>query len=450
VDQTSKPTQSGSWLKWLVFGLLLLASLAAVLWLLPSTPSKIQARIDALKKAGYPVTAQDLAKMYPALPDDQNSVVIYQKAFARQASLPVNVNGWPVVSPSTYPFSTQPVPPEMKPGIARYVNRNENTLALLHQAAGIQNGYYDNGFKNGFSNIARMPFEEIRQSAQLLALATILRAEDRQPAAATELLLDSFGLPRSLEHDPQMGSVMMRDTIVRLNCSDLELTLNKTPLSEDELRSLAAAFHEAEPADGLKQALIYVRCQGIWLRDQIMASPFKHPNETLKAKLNDLYFRAVYYRPGDFIFYLDLMDGYVAALDLPYPARIQKARQLFSKATQSPESTRALGTLLLVNWEKSFLMDATTRAELFLSETALAIERYQLANHGQLPETLPELVPACLPAVPTDPFNGRPICYQKLTGGYRIYSVGEDGVDNGGRKWNPDTKTGDLTFTVWQ
>ena len=45
-------------------------------------------------------------------------------------------------------------------------------------------------------------------------------------------------------------------------------------------------------------------------------------------------------------------------------------------------------------------------------------------------------------AMPDDPFNGRPLRYKKLVKGYAVYSVGEDGKDDGG-----DEKK-DVTFVV--
>jgi hypothetical protein len=448
VDEPTKAISSASWPKWLAFVVLLLTALAVLLWSLPNSSSKIQARIDALKNAGYPITAQDLDKMYPPLPDAQNSVVIYQKAFLHYLSLPEDATNWPIVSASIFPLPAQPLPRDVKQGIADYVNQNENTLALLHQAAGIEKGYYETGFKNGFPTSVQPPFVQIRQNAQLLALAVILRAEDRQPGPATTLLLDSFGLLRSLEHDPQLVSQMISDSILRLNCSSLELALNKISLSDDQLRSLAAAFHEVESSDGLKQSLIYDRCWGIWLRDLITANPFNRPNEPLRGKLGDLYSRVRYYRESDFIFYLDTMEEYIAAVDMPYPKKLKVGKQLATKAKESDESKRAFGILLVTPWDEYFVHDAKTHAQLLLSETALAIERYRLAHQDQLPAMLQDLVPAYLQAVPADPFDGKPLRYNRLPKGYLLYSIGEDGVDNGGMDWNSETKTGDLTFTV--
>ena len=45
---------------------------------------------------------------------------------------------------------------------------------------------------------------------------------------------------------------------------------------------------------------------------------------------------------------------------------------------------------------------------------------------------LSDLVPTFLEEVPTDPFDGIPLRYKQLIKGYLLYSIGEDGVDDGG------------------
>lgn len=62
---------------------------------------------------------------------------------------------------------------------------------------------------------------------------------------------------------------------------------------------------------------------------------------------------------------------------------------------------------------------------------ALACLAYR-ADRGAWPATLSELVPAYLPTVPLDPFTGSPLCYRLLEGAPILYSVGADGVDDGG------------------
>jgi hypothetical protein len=70
---------------------------------------------------------------------------------------------------------------------------------------------------------------------------------------------------------------------------------------------------------------------------------------------------------------------------------------------------------------------------------ALAIRLYQLDRRGERPTSLAELVPAYLAAVPADPFaaGGQPFRYTQHAVDREgitpaIYSVAEDGKDDGG------------------
>ncbi len=63
---------------------------------------------------------------------------------------------------------------------------------------------------------------------------------------------------------------------------------------------------------------------------------------------------------------------------------------------------------------------------------AIALERFRLAHHAY-PAGLAGLVPDFLPAVPIDCMDGRDLRYRlNPDGTYLLYSVGDDGVDNGG------------------
>lgn len=74
--------------------------------------------------------------------------------------------------------------------------------------------------------------------------------------------------------------------------------------------------------------------------------------------------------------------------------------------------------------------------------TIIAIESFRRAR-GVWPTTLAELVPAYLPRVPRDPFDGAPLRYKPAAAGGgtpTLYSVGADGVDDGGSP--PSTRKG--------
>ena len=81
--------------------------------------------------------------------------------------------------------------------------------------------------------------------------------------------------------------------------------------------------------------------------------------------------------------------------------------------------------------EPSYSVDNGRRARFALLLTEFALREYIL-EHGRSPETLNELVPRYVPAVPSDPFSDRPLVYRQRADGYLLYSVGANGVDDGG------------------
>jgi len=77
---------------------------------------------------------------------------------------------------------------------------------------------------------------------------------------------------------------------------------------------------------------------------------------------------------------------------------------------------------------EAFAVDEATRDA---ADAALAIEQFR-RKHDRLPETLDELVPEFLDAVPIDPFDGKPLRYVVREDAYVIYSIGRDRADDGG------------------
>ncbi|HZM02897.1 MAG TPA: hypothetical protein VFC44_07720 [Candidatus Saccharimonadales bacterium] len=111
-----------------------------------------------------------------------------------------------------------------------------------------------------------------------------------------------------------------------------------------------------------------------------------------------------------------------------------------------------LSTLLLPSISRLVESEASTQVSVQLAITALAIERFRL-ERGRLPDELKDLVPQYIDTIPTDPFDGALIRYQRLIRGYKIYSVGADGHDDGGReapkqKKATDKSSYDITFIV--
>jgi len=129
-------------------------------------------------------------------------------------------------------------------------------------------------------------------------------------------------------------------------------------------------------------------------------------------------------------------------------------RQLEGEIDQRAAATRGgdeeLARLLMPALGKVAASFRRDRAVLRGATVGLALERYRLAT-GRWPKELTELVPDYLPAVPTDPFDGRPMRYRPLSDGVIVYSVGPDGQDDGGalNRKNVVVPGTDLGFRLW-
>ena len=89
------------------------------------------------------------------------------------------------------------------------------------------------------------------------------------------------------------------------------------------------------------------------------------------------------------------------------------------------------------------------RANLNLAILAVASERFRL-DHGRWPESPAELVPSYLSSIPHDPHSGGPLRWKRAGKDLLIYSVGVNGVDDGGvwPRGNPYGYNQDLGFRL--
>ena len=71
-------------------------------------------------------------------------------------------------------------------------------------------------------------------------------------------------------------------------------------------------------------------------------------------------------------------------------------------------------------------------------------------RHGAWAEEIGRLAPAILPALPLDPFTGKDYLYRKENGGFVVYSVGENLVDDGGvDRFSAEGRETGSTDIVW-
>jgi hypothetical protein len=88
---------------------------------------------------------------------------------------------------------------------------------------------------------------------------------------------------------------------------------------------------------------------------------------------------------------------------------------------------------LLPSLPRTYLSEARYEARIGLAQLVLALKIYK-AEKGKYPDALADLAPEIISELPKDPFTGKDFVYKCQGQGFLIYSLGENGTDEGG-KW---------------
>jgi len=109
--------------------------------------------------------------------------------------------------------------------------------------------------------------------------------------------------------------------------------------------------------------------------------------------------------------------------------------------------------ILIVGWLQTWQtrQRAEIRHKISLAHVRLLIGelalRCYLSEHGRAPAQLNELVPNLLSTIPLDPFGGQSLIYKPTGTNWLLYSIGPDGVDDGGKPAGRGVSAkGDLFF----
>jgi hypothetical protein len=306
----------------------------------------------------------------------------------------------------------------------------------------------------------RVPdFVALRLAAQWLGGATEadLQRGDLNTAAQDLEALVSFG--RLNRDELTLISQMIRVAIGGMGIAVTWEALQAPGWTEPQLQWLQRRWEEVDFIDGVELAFLGERAFGMELWDATRSTG-RHPNtralrfdafginpstrKTVAALVSDYVLIPAYRLTtinDDELFHLKAMQQALETL------RALKRRQGWknakqgldelsaqvNRASRSPERFRYWFSLMSIpNSSRAILNGVRVETERQMTVAALALKRYQLRN-GKYPASLSDLVPEFIGSVPIDLMNGHPLSYRATQGGtFVLYSVGEDGQDDGG------------------
>jgi hypothetical protein len=421
------------------------------------------AEADRLEPDGWRL--QDVERQRATVPDEQNSALILANV---KQLLPPKWPFWDVTQDSPLPAEERealqksledPDPPvqldaRQTKALGDELKRAAQALALARKGSALQRGRYPIVYTRDFIS-TRLPYtQDTRTVARLLAFNALLRAQEGDLDGALASCRWMFGAGRSVGDEPTLISMLVRIAVHHYGARKVERVLAQGEPSEAALVALQHLLEEEvrEPLlllglrgeRGGMDALMEAIQNGdvnLWQLAQLASGPRASLISLEGLKMVAMagsvkHSRAVQLR------YMNRIVEYAKRPLIEQPA-------LFKQADEEVKRLPGLARMLCPAASK--VAEAFHRDQALLECTILlvAAERYRRAR-GHWPETVNELVPAFATAVPADPFDGKPLRLVRRPDGLVVYSVGVDGVDNGGNlDRNPRTQGTDWGVQLW-
>ncbi len=399
---------------YVVLAILGLLIVPIVLWMV-AKGSSIEQQLAEIRAQGHPTSLAEQSEMNQLPPGVENAALLYEEALMGYVR-PADPDNTPYAGSAELPPRGQPLPEVMVSAIEDYLTDNKEMLDLLREATAIEHCHYDWNMAGGLPGL-----KQLRYGASLLATAARLSAHHGDAEAALAYIDDGFHLARSVRREPALISYLVHVSCAAVSLRSLEQTLSATTLSNAQLVRVDRMITEASAACDFTQALVSERCY--------MIESLRNPSQMGGAggRMSTI---PVLGRVG-LADILDHLAAGIEASDLPLDQRVARFRQIEDELGNMG-FLHILAKTLAPALSRVAELDLRFQVDIDMARTAVAIERYRLANNA-LPRDLSTLAPDYLDQVPIDPFDGQPIRYRRTEPGYRLYSVYKDGQDHDGK-----------------
>lgn len=397
-------------LKWaaISFGLFLVAFLSWSAWYTGVTGRRLEARLDAIRKAGDPVSLADLAAK--PIPPDANAGAILEDVAAEVEAVQKGLM-------AIFPGTGRPDGPpdaDAQGRVAALFRDHPRVIPRLLEAAD-RPGYvhaYDVSLPST-EFLARFmeTIQEKRAANRVLAAwSTLLTAQGRRDEAIATSVA-GLKLSHLWSREPLLIGYLVSVATTRNSMLEADRTLQSGPVAEESRRLLDAELARHDDLEGLRHALRTERAFSATASREL-ARQMIWPRGWL---LNNLI-----------LLFIDFYDEQLQRTEAPFPRLAALGPPRTARASWHP--MKVLAQILEPAMHGARRAADTQRAAVRVLRVLIALR--------SLPADAPapaDLTTLGLPAEATiDPFTEKPLIVKKRPDGWLVYSVGPDLVDDGG------------------
>ncbi len=353
------------------------------------------------------------------------------------AKIPLAINGFDklrnaaTLVTGTDPYSSTNPDPAAE---TKYVNANQRALAAARNA--LTYPYLDMSQRSPYALFPH--FAQYRNVARLFASDGRVKTRANNYAGAADASLDAIQLGETVPKGctligklvgiacEAIGRRPLYQVIPHLTAADCRRICKRYETLCQKHVPESETFTE-EKYCGQESLLLIFR--GGLTASSLLGSTNGQSTSGLDA-LAQLYF-LVHSKRSMMESYTSYMDQLAALSDKPWP---------MAKTAPSIPTDPILSILEPSYSEANFKDIEASVTQNALCLTAIALQGYKM-EHGSYPAALDKLIPTYLSRVPNDPFTANSqITYRRSGSTFILYSIGPDGVDDGGKPIDDPSK----------
>ena len=397
------------WKKTIVWTVLTLASLFAIVLVIVAidiyvTGKRLDKKLTEIRATGAPMCIADLAPA--AIPDDQDGAVLLDgirddlRAFNRQLEDYTKSENYASGCPTDSQLEA------IEAAFAAY----PKVLPAVQKAAALKGYQWGLDYSQSPQLLLASLGNKVathQEATRVLTLhASVLRAHDQWDEAAVTAV-PVLRMAKHFEHDRTLVFFLMA-LFKRATAIDVaNKALRGGPVSEKTRNLLEREFAKTYPCPAYLDALKGERAYALdCFRHRHFSAPIRWYQRT-REQLN----------------YLDLVDAYIQAAPAPY---YQQSVPFVYPGTSGHQYAETVQPPLQLTRD----VVEQSRVRVRALRVFIALMGHEDPNAAS-PLDLSELG---LPKdATTDPFNGQPLIVKKLPEGWKVYSVGANLTDDGGK-----------------
>jgi hypothetical protein len=400
--------------------------------------ARVQRKLAELEAKGVPTTQEAVWKKVKVVPKEDNAEALMFEA-AVKLGLPGRPDArLPDIAGVVPPDVTRPLSPtELSFSRAWLASKKEAVQALSVALSKPDCLFLRHGYRLSRAN-DEYHFMDAHSQTRLLALKSLVHTGEGNVNGAIDAIADILKMSDFLRNEPAVTAYMIRLGIDSYAEKAAGQLIGRRALNEQQLDRLVKLFTR-EPYIGHLQLGLATEI--------VMSRPFMSmsakdffdamygelsvisgvlqttPPEVLKAGEE-------HWRDGrnhlDSVMFLEQIGLLIDATEKPYKEAVQVEAAVKARCEEAKQKRFLMTSSFVPPLAEMTVRRTEMDARRRLLLTALAIEQHRLKNMGKLPESLDGLTKG------EDPFINGAFRFRKLPRGYVVYSVGEDGVDNGG------------------